>query len=770
MAMITKELQEIFLAAFQEARRRRHEYLSLEHFLHAYSSEESGRALLEACDVRVETLRQELETFFHEKLETLPEGVVRDPEQTLAFQRVWQRAGLHVQSAGKQEIDSGSLLAALFYERDSYAVFLLEKQGLNRLDVLNYLSHGIGKIRESEGEEREEAEGALERTETAEGGKAAPDALKRFTVNLNEQAKRGKIDPLIGRDTEMERTVQILCRRRKNNPLYVGEAGVGKTALAEGLALRIVQGHVPLALRHATLYSLDLGSLLAGTKFRGEFEQRLKSVIAALRAIPQSILFIDEIHTIVGAGAVNGGSMDAGSLLKPALASGELRCVGSTTYAEYKAVLEKDRALARRFQQVEVHEPTVEQTYQILKGLKVQYETHHGVRYTDAALRAAAELSGRYILDRCLPDKAIDVIDEVGAAMHLGGTHRRVVRPTQVEAVVARMARVPVHRVTLQDRARLQLLEHELKKRIYGQAEAVDQLVTAIKLSRAGLRPPDKTIGNFLFSGPTGVGKTELAKQLADVLGLTLLRFDMSEYMEKHTVSRLIGAPPGYVGFDQGGLLTDAVRRTPHAVLVLDEIEKAHPDVYNLLLQVMDYATLTDNNGRKADFRNIILIMTTNAGARELLSPGIGFGSAASSQPDKGAIERTFSPEFRNRLDAWISFSPLSEEIILRIVDKLIAELSAQLLLKKVRLSISPEARTWLVKHGYSAQYGARPLTRLIQEHIKKPLADLMLFGALQQGGAAHVELHGEGLVVKTETVSEQKPLFASTSAALTTT
>ncbi len=771
--MITKELQEKFLAAFQEARRRRHEYLCLEHFLYVFSQEEEGRKLLHACAIDVLLLQKELEQFFEDRLETLSEGLERDPEQTVAFQRVWQRAGLHVQNAGRTEIDSGAIFVALLQERDSYAVYLLEKQGLTRIDVLNYLSHGIEKNtslstehHEDEIENPDEIEGKSEPSSEVEEASPRQQSgfLEKFTVNLVEQAKRGKIDPLVGRKEELERTVQILCRRRKNNPLYVGEAGVGKTAIAEGLALRIHQKQVPPVLQNAVIYSLEMGSVLAGTKFRGEFEQRLKGILAALRKVPHSILFIDEIHTIVGAGAVSGGSLDASNLLKPMLASGELRCIGSTTYAEYKNIFEKDRALARRFQKIEVGESTIEETYQILKGLKARYEEHHQVKYTDAALRAASELSAKYISDRYLPDKAIDVIDEAGSAMRMlntGQRKHRTVRPVDVERVVAKMSRVPVHRVTVQDKLQLKELEKELKKRIYGQDAAIEHLAAAIKLSRAGLGHPEKPIGSFLFSGPTGVGKTELAKQLAQALGLSFLRFDMSEYMEKHTVSRLIGAPPGYVGFDQGGLLTDAIRKTPHAVLVLDEIEKAHPDVFNLLLQVMDHATLTDNNGRKADFRNIILILTSNAGARELLSNQIGFGAKTEKALDKGAIERTFSPEFRNRLDAWISFAPLSASVILQVVEKFLVELNAQLMLKKVELLVSKAAKDWLAQKGYDPSYGARPMARLIQDQIKKPLAESILFGELQNGGKAWIDLQGETLSISYQLPSTQEPILA---------
>ncbi|MCS6914462.1 MAG: ATP-dependent Clp protease ATP-binding subunit ClpA [Myxococcales bacterium] len=768
--MITRELQATLLSALQEARRRRHEYLSLEHLLYAMAKEPTGSKILRACAVDVPRLLKDLEGYFDKYMQALPEGVERDPEQTLSFQRVLQRAALHMHSSGRSEIDTGSVLAAMFRERASHAIYFLEQQGLTRLDVINYTSHGIVKepaIEEDEdalttyhapGEgDHEEEEAAARPEENEPDAEAEPGSrphrgpLERFCVNLNQEAREGKIDPLIGRDLEIQRTIQILCRRRKNNPLYVGEAGVGKTAIAEGLALRIVEGKVPEVLRSATLYALDMGALLAGTKFRGEFEQRLKAVLAALRKISGAILFIDEIHTIVGAGAVSGGSMDASNLLKPALASGELRCIGSTTYSEYKAAFERDRALARRFQKIDIEETSVEDTYLILKGLRPRYEKHHGVRYTDAALRAAAELAKKHINDRHLPDKAIDVIDEAGAAMRLRPAGRRshVVRPHDIEQIVAKMARIPPRSVSASDRVQLAELDVELKKLIYGQDRAVDALVTAIKLSRAGLGNPDKPIGCFLFSGPTGVGKTELAKQLARVMGVEFLRFDMSEYMEKHTVSRLIGAPPGYVGFDQGGLLTDAIRKTPHAVLVLDEIEKAHPDIFNILLQVMDHATLTDNTGRKADFRNVVLIMTTNAGARELQQGTIGFGTVPPKAPDKAAIERTFSPEFRNRLDAWITFSPLSPDVIRRVVDKFIGELREQLRPRKVELEMNDAAREWLAEHGYDHLFGARPMGRLIQNEIKKPLADQLLFGALRGGGKVLLDVEGEALVLR---------------------
>ncbi len=758
--MITKELQSTLLAALSEARKRRHEYLCLEHILYSLTNEQTGSRILRACGTDLSLLRRDLEQFFTEKLEVLPEGIEREPEQTLAIQRVLQRAILHMHSAGKTEIDSGNVLVAMFREPDSFAVYLLAKQSIERIDVVNYLSHGLTKVAGESEEpgasddeysemslttnegEGEAAEGESE--EERPGGRPArkKGMLERYTTNLVEEARAGRIDPLIGRSQELLRTIQVLCRRRKNNPLYVGDAGVGKTALAEGLALKIARGEVPEILKDTVIYSLDMGGLVAGTKFRGEFEERLKGIVAALRKLPGSILFIDEIHTIVGAGAVSGGAMDASNLLKPALAAGELRCIGSTTFEDYKSVFEKDRALARRFQKIDVLETSVEDTYQILRGLRSRYEQHHGIHYTDAALRCAAELAAKHINDRHLPDKAIDVMDEAGAAMRLlsSSNRKKTVRPADMEQVVARIARIPPKTVSSDDKTQLKNLESELKQVIYGQDAAVDNLVTAIKLSRSGLGNPEKPVGSFLFSGPTGVGKTELAKQLARVLGVDFLRFDMSEYMEKHTVSRLIGAPPGYVGFDQGGLLTDAIRKTPHAVLVLDEIEKAHPDIYNVLLQVMDHATLTDNNGRKADFRNVVLIMTTNAGARELQQGTIGFGSQNNKSLDKTAIERTFSPEFRNRLDGWITFQSLTSEVILKIVDKFIVELVAQLREKRVSLELTAAARAYLAERGYDRLYGARPMARLIQNEIKKPLADALLFGALQGGGKVVVD------------------------------
>src|SRR6266852_5173969 len=660
--MLTRELEHTIHRTFDEALQRRHEYVTLEHLLYALIDEKTGSDVIQHCGGTLTALRHELEQFLTQSIETLPKSRRAKPAYTAAFERVLERAALQAQGSGQTTIDSGNILAAMFQERHSHAVYLLEKQGISRLDVLNYIAHGVSK-REAGTEDdasqpvRPDAEEA-----TAPAGR---DPLAAFTVNLIERAKANKIDPLIGRDAEIKRTIQVLCRRRKNNPIYVGESGVGKTAMAEGLALKIHRGEIPDVLKNAEVYALDMGALLAGTKYRGQFEQRLKAVIKTLQAKPGVILFIDEIHTIVRAGAVEGGTMDASNILKPALASGELRCIGSTTYPEYKASFEKDKALARRFQKIEISEPTIADTVQILQGLKRYYEAHHGVTYNDDAITAAAELSAKHITDRFLPDKAIDVIDEVGAAVKLLSEDERpskAITAHDIELVVASMAKIPPKTVSHSDKERLQQLEQELQGVIYGQDYAIAQVVRAIKLARSGLGNPTKPIGSFLFAGPTGVGKTELAKQLARVLGVNFLRFDMSEYMEKHTVSRLIGAPPGYVGFDQGGLLTDAINKTPYAVLVLDEIEKAHPDLFNILLQVMDHATLTDNNGKKADFRNIILIMTTNAGAREISAGGIGFQQLAGKGQGRGAIERTFSPEFRNRLDAWIAFNSLEFE------------------------------------------------------------------------------------------------------------
>jgi ATP-dependent Clp protease ATP-binding subunit ClpA len=752
--MLTRELQQTIQKAFEEAVQRRHEYVTLEHLLYALIDEKTASDVLQNCGGNVTALKHELEQFLAQSIETLPKGSRAKPDYTAAFTRVGERAALQAQSSGQSTIDSGNILAAMFQERRSHAVYLLEKQGISRLDVLNYISHGVSKLEEGAGDDASQPVAPEAEEDAAATGR---DPLAVFTVDLIARAKANKIDPLIGREAEIKRTIQVLCRRRKNNPIYVGESGVGKTAIAEGLALKIHQGEVPEVLKNTEVYALDMGALLAGTKYRGQFEQRLKAVIKTLQEKPGVILFIDEIHTIVRAGAVEGGSMDASNILKPALASGELRCIGSTTYPEYKASFERDKALARRFQRIEISEPTIADTVQILQGLKRYYAEHHGVTYSEDAITAAAELSAKHITDRFLPDKAIDVIDEVGAAVKLLPEAERPskeITAHDIELVVASMAKIPPRTVSHSDKERLQNLEQALQAVIYGQDHAIAQVVRAIKLARSGLGTPTKPIGSFLFAGPTGVGKTELAKQLARVLGVHFLRFDMSEYMEKHTVSRLIGAPPGYVGFDQGGLLTDAVSKTPYAVLVLDEIEKAHPDVFDILLQVMDHATLTDNNGKKADFRNMIVIMTTNAGARAMTNEEIGFrtgadagqgssgrGPSAGASKAKSAIERTFSPEFRNRLDAMIQFNQLTMGDVARVVDKFIGELQAQLVDKHVMLTLTDAARSWFAQQGFDALYGARPMARLIQHKVKEPLAEELLFGQLQHGGQAMVEV-----------------------------
>ena len=730
--MLSQELEFSLNAAFQEAREKRHEYITVEHLLVALLDNPSAARVIRACGGSVDDLRRNLANFLRESVPSLPPNSETDTQPTLGFQRVIQRAVLHVQGVGKKEVTGANVLVAIFGEKDSHAVYFLHKQNISRFDVVNFISHGISKV---PGENQPE----LPAPEESEEGVAAPERspLDIFTVNLNDRARAGKIDPLIGRDNEVERTIQILCRRRKNNPLYVGEAGVGKTAIAEGLAKKSVENEVPEILSHSTIYALDMGALLAGTKYRGDFEKRLKAVLHHLKKQENAILFIDEIHTIIGAGAASGGAMDASNLLKPALSSGELKCIGSTTYQEYRGIFEKDRALSRRFQKIDVAEPTVEETVQILKGLKTRFEEHHGVKYTSPALHAAAELSARYINDRFLPDKAIDVIDEAGDSMHLlpPSKRKKTIGLTEIEEIVAKIARIPPKSVSSSDMKALRTLERDLKLVVFGQDAAIDALTTSIKMSRSGLGSPDKPIGSYLFSGPTGVGKTEVTRQLAKVLGLELIRFDMSEYMERHTVSRLIGAPPGYVGFDQGGLMTDAVNKHPHAVLLLDEIEKAHPDVYNLLLQVMDHGTLTDNNGRKADFRNIILVMTTNAGAEQMSRESMGFAKQTHVGDDVEAVKRMFSPEFRNRLDAVIPFKSLDEKTIVHVVDKFILELEAQLEDRKVSIELDDAARRWLAKHGYEPAMGARPMARLIREKIKKPLADELLFGKLADGG-----------------------------------
>lgn len=741
--MLTKELQLTLQYALSLTIDRRHECLTLEHLLLALLADKVASNILKNCGANLKELETQLEDFLSENCQFVADDDYESPEQTPSFTRVLEYSVRQAQGAGKYEIDGGNVLAALYQESHSHAAYLLKKQGVTRLDVLNYISHGVSKINDSTEPTSHTSSNSENDDDDDDRSSSLDKPLESFTTNLVAKAAKGLIDPLIGRDAELTRTIQVLCRRRKNNPVYVGDPGVGKTALAEGLARKIYLGEVPNILKTAEVYQLDMGALLAGTKFRGQFEERLKAVINSLKKRPGSILVIDEIHTIVGAGSVSGGTMDASNILKPVLASGEIRCIGSTTYSEYKASFERDRALARRFQKIEIGEPSISEAVQILLGIKSYYEEHHEIKYTEDAVSAAVELSAKYINDRCLPDKAIDVIDEAGAAVKLFDEAKRpkFINTHDVELVVARMAKIPPKTVSVSDKERLQNLSKELKNVIFGQDEAIAQVVRAIKLSRSGLGNPDKPVGSFLFAGPTGVGKTELAKQLAVALGIEFLRFDMSEYMEKHTVSRLIGAPPGYVGFDQGGLLTDAVNKTPHAVLVLDEIEKAHPDLFNILLQVMDHATLTDNNGKKADFRNIILIMTTNAGARDINKESIGFGEVSAANLSKKAIENLFSPEFRNRLDAIVNFGQLSQEIIKQVVDKFINELKKQLIDKNVTLDLTEEAKEWFAKKGYDRLYGARPMARLIQLEVKEQMAEEILFGCLQNGGNAVISL-----------------------------
>src|SRR5690242_11402350 len=740
--MLSRNLEKTLHRALAYANERRHEYATLEHLLLALTEDQDAVAVLRACTVDLEKLRRDLTGYVDNELVNLVSNHVEDAKPTASFQRVLQRAAIHVQSSGREEVTGANVLVAMFAERESHAVYFLQEQDMTRFDAVNYISHGIAKApgrsetRRVQGADEEERNSGNEKQQ-----KRGHDALDAYCVNLNKKAKNGKIDPLIGREAEVDRTIQILCRRSKNNPLYVGDPGVGKTAIAEGLARRIVQREVPEVLLNATIYALDMGALLAGTRYRGDFEERLKAVLGELEAMPGAVLFIDEIHTVIGAGATSGGAMDASNLLKPALASGAIRCIGSTTYKEYRNYFEKDRALVRRFQKIDVNEPSVEDSVKILRGLKPYYERHHKVRYTADALRAAVELSHRYIGDRKLPDKAIDVIDEVGAAQMLVPENRRrkTITAREVEAVIATMARIPPKSVSRDDREVLKHLQRDLKTMVFGQDPAIEALVSAIKLARAGLRDQEKPIGSYLFSGPTGVGKTEVARQLARTLGIEITRFDMSEYMERHTVSRLIGAPPGYVGFDQGGLLTDAIDQHPHSVLLLDEIEKAHPDLFNILLQVMDYGKLTDHNGKTVDFRNVILIMTTNAGAWDLAKPAIGFGSGVREGDDQEAINRMFTPEFRNRLDAVISFAPLSADTIGRVVDKFVLQLEEQLADRNVIIELDDSARAWLANKGYDRLFGARPLARVIQEHIKKPLAEELLFGQLSKGGVVRV-------------------------------
>ena len=738
--MLSNELEYCLNDAFHQAREARHEYLTVEHLLLAILDTPKVREVLRACGADTIKLKQELKDHIDQSTPRLEEGEEREVQPTLGFQRVLQRAVFHVQSSGKKEVGVSNVLVAIFSEKQSHAVFLLNRQHVTRLDAVNYISHGMSKIAE-EKTDKEDASGDGERE--SEGG----SALEKYTTNLNRMAQDGRIDPLIGRKLEVERTIEILCRRRKNNPLYVGEAGVGKTAIAEGLARLIVEGKVPEVLSDCTIFALDMGALIAGTKYRGDFEKRLKGVITELKKLPGAILFIDEIHTVIGAGAASGGVMDASNLIKPVLTNGEIRCIGSTTYHEYRGIFEKDHALARRFQKIDVVEPTVAETIDILFGLKPRFEEHHGITYADEALRAAAELAARHINERHLPDKAIDVVDEAGARARLKPIAEReaTVEVRHIEDVVARMARIPAKNVSTSDREILKNLERNLKLVIFGQDKAIESLAAAIKMARSGLGEARKPVGSFLFAGPTGVGKTEVTRQLAIAMGVEFLRFDMSEYMERHTVSRLIGAPPGYVGFDQGGLLTEAITKHPHCVLLLDEIEKAHPDVFNLLLQVMDHGTLTDNNGRKADFRHVIIVMTTNAGALEMARPSIGFTHADNASDGLEAIRRIFTPEFRNRLDAVIQFAALDPVTIERVVDKLIVEVEAQLEQKGVTITLDDAARRWIAKEGYDPKMGARPMARTIQEHIKRPLAEELLFGRLAGGGHVRVSVSEDG-------------------------
>lgn len=755
MPSFSRGLEKALHQAMNLARERNHEFATLEHLLLALTDDRETIAVLNGCDVDIDALKSDLEDFINEELDSLVVQNGQDARPTAAFQRVIQRAVIHVQSSGREEVTGANVLVAIFAERESHAAYFLEQQDMSRLDAVNFISHGITKSGPAEDRKvrgSEEGEGNGEGG--AEGKKSS--ALADFCVNLNEKARQGKIDPLIGRDSELRRTIQVLCRRSKNNPLYVGDAGVGKTAIAEGLARKIIEGEVPEVLKEAVIYALDMGSLLAGTRYRGDFEERLKSVMKELEKMPHAVLFIDEIHTMIGAGATSGGALDASNLLKPALASGAIRCIGSTTYKEYRQFFEKDRALVRRFQKIDVNEPTVPDAIEIVKGLRPYFEEFHKIKYTDDALKAAVELSARYISDRKLPDKAIDVIDETGASQMLlpEDQRKKVIDVEDIETTIATIARIPPKSVSKSDAELLSGLEQSLKTVVFGQDQAITALSSAIKLARAGLREPEKPIGSYLFTGPTGVGKTEVAKQLADTLGVELLRFDMSEYMERHTVSRLIGAPPGYVGFDQGGLLTDGVDQHPHCVVLLDEIEKAHPDLYNILLQVMDHGKLTDHNGKSVDFRNVILIMTSNVGAAELARSPIGFGRKREQGDDEEAINRTFSPEFRNRLDAIISFAPLPREVVRRVVEKFVLQLEGQLAERGVTIDLTPEAADWLAEHGYDERMGARPLGRVIQEHVKKPLADQVLFGELVNGGNVTVAVVGEGADAKLELIA----------------
>jgi ATP-dependent Clp protease ATP-binding subunit ClpA len=751
--VLSNELEYCLNDAFHQAREARHEYLTVEHLLLAILDTPRVREILRACGADLTKLKQELKDHIDQSTPRVENGEEREVQPTLGFQRVLQRAVFHVQSSGKKEVGVANVLVAIFSEKQSHAVFLLNRQHVTRLDVVNYISHGLSKIAEEKAD-KEETQAEVERD--TEGG----SALEKYTTHLNRLAQEGRIDPLIGRKLEVERTIEILCRRRKNNPLYVGEAGVGKTAIAEGLARLIVEGKVPEVLADCTIYALDMGALIAGTKYRGDFEKRLKGVITELKKQPGAILFIDEIHTVIGAGAASGGVMDASNLIKPVLTNGEIRCIGSTTYQEYRGIFEKDHALARRFQKIDVTEPSVAETVEILMGLKARFEEHHGITYAADALKAAAELAARHINERHLPDKAIDVVDEAGARQRLKPLAERepVIEVRHVEDVIARMARIPPKSVSTSDREILKNLERNLKLVIFGQDRAIDALAAAIKMARSGLGDQRKPVGSFLFAGPTGVGKTEVTRQLAIVMGVEFLRFDMSEYMERHTVSRLIGAPPGYVGFDQGGLLTEAIAKHPHCVLLLDEIEKAHPDVFNLLLQVMDHGTLTDNNGRKADFRHVIIVMTTNAGAQEMARPSIGFTHADHASDGLEAIRRSFTPEFRNRLDAIIQFSSLDPVTIERVVDKLIVEVEMQLEEKGVTVSLDDAARRWIAERGYDPKMGARPMARTIQEHIKRPLAEELLFGRLAGGGHVRVSVAADGSRLELECSPASQP------------
>jgi len=752
--MLSRELEVTLNLAFKDARTKRHELMSVEHLLLALLDNTSAVTVLNACGADIEKLRSELAEFLEATTPLIPQNETdRETQPTLGFQRVLQRAVFHVQSSGKKEVDGANVLVAIFSEQESHAVFLLKQEEVNRIDVVNYIAHGVSKNGEEPAPRGEDG------TEADEDGEKQSSPLEAYATNLNEQAKKGLVDPLVGRDKEVERVIQILSRRRKNNPLLVGESGVGKTAIAEGLAKLIVDGQVPDVIKDSTVHALDLGALLAGTKYRGDFEKRLKALLNELKETPNQILFIDEIHTIIGAGAASGGVMDASNLLKPLLASGEIRCIGSTTYQEYRGIFDKDRALSRRFQKIDVEEPSVEDTYNILKGLKTRFEEHHQLKYTDRSLKVAAELADKYINDRFMPDKAIDVIDEVGAFQQLQPPSKRKkqISVNDVEKMVAKIARIPPKNVSSSDKDALRDLETNLKMVIFGQDEAIDNLSSAIKLSRAGLKEEGKPIGSFLFSGPTGVGKTEVCRQLSSILGVELIRFDMSEYMERHTVSRLIGAPPGYVGYDQGGLLTESITKHPHSVLLLDEIEKAHPEVFNLLLQVFDHGTLTDNNGRKADFRNVIIIMTTNAGAQEMSRSSIGFQHQDHSTDGMEVIKRMFTPEFRNRLDGIIQFGALTKDVIKTVVDKFLVEIQVQLDDKKVQLDVEDEAREWLAENGYDEKMGARPMQRLIQNRIKKELAEDILFGRLSQGGGTvHVTVEDDDLKLEIEEPEEK--------------